>query len=51
MFPSFVAVFELSNGSKVTKTIKGCPSLEDATIEGSNMADDNGWEMLQIDEV
>jgi hypothetical protein len=47
---TFVCLFEGVNGKKFTKFITGCPCLEDATIEGDNIADDNGWEMLQIDE-
>jgi hypothetical protein len=50
MFPVFFCLFEMSNGSTTTRTIKGCSSLDDATIEGDNIAEENGWEMLQIDE-
>jgi hypothetical protein len=47
---AFVVLFEDVNGKKFTKLITGCPCIEDATIEGDNMAEDNGWNMLQIDE-
>jgi len=46
----FIVLFEDGNGSKIRRTIKGCSLIEDATIEATNIAEDNGWEMLQIDE-
>jgi hypothetical protein len=45
----YIALFEDQEGEKFTKLIKGCECIEDATIEGSTMAEYNDWEMLQID--
>jgi hypothetical protein len=45
---TFTILFENEEGNQITKFIQG-NNLEEATIEGSNMGDENGWEMLQID--
>lgn len=47
-FNMFTAKFENTLGEDVYKDIEA-DSLEDATIEATTMAEENGWEMLSID--
>ena len=41
--------FLLPSGREITRTTDA-PCLEDATIEGDNIADDNGWELVAVAE-
>lgn len=38
-----------ANGKKIIKAVD-CDSLQDATIEGSNIAEENGWELVEVSE-
>lgn len=37
-------------GNEIIKSLSFQCSLEDATIEGSNIAEDNGWELVSVNE-
>lgn len=39
-----------ASGKEITKSLSFECSLEDATINGSNIAEDNGWELVSVDE-
>lgn len=40
---AFVLLFENESGKQITHILNNCPCIEDATIEGSNIAEDNGY--------
>ncbi len=42
-------IFETEAGKKISQTIDA-NCIEDATIEGSNIAEENKWELLAVDE-
>lgn len=47
---NYTAVFERGNIDQKYTKVFNCPSLEDATIEATNWAEDNGDELLEITE-
>lgn len=41
--------FLLPSGREINRTTEA-PCLEDATIEGDNIAEKNGWELVRVSE-
>lgn len=39
-----------ASGKEIKQSLSFQCSLEDATINGSNIAEDNGWELVSVDE-
>ena len=46
----YAAIFENSDGSKGVSRVFDCPSLEDATIEATTYAEENGLTLCVIEE-